>query len=273
MDDYIRDNGINDPNEQEYKPLTLPQSTESGGGGGFGSGGFGGDDKPKSKSIYATITPKSLILSIVILGILAFVTLVLGVRGLAKSPEDFGTDLQKLKKGECVEYLPEIGMRSYALKYTHTMNFIPYAKEYYYLIGSEDGDLVFVRASKDFGDHFDAENENKDNFKVKGVDREFDYKAKEKINEWLRDSQLMGGVDVDNVYYIDLMSGKAYYMLVACGIICLLLIAFMIYAYNVKNNSFEDDIRTGKQQTLAILALVGFIAFCYLMIVVVSLLL
>ena len=177
---------------------------------------------------------RSIILAGIIFSILATVFIVFGVTGLLSQGKDMGKVFEdSLEKGNCYEgEIKYASQNVYIMK--HTINFIPVAYEYYYVITNYDASsMVVVRAPKKWGDNFNEDTgESLKKIVAKGNVKKCSYKVKSGMEEirsrWMLDSY---GTKFDSGYYVDLLQTRNSILQLVLGIGILLFMALCVFKY------------------------------------------
>ena len=195
---------------------------------------FGTDESPKYKKSLGSI-----ILLIFLAGLVVY-CLISGIAELTKPVRSLEASLGSLEKGECVEGVADCGTDFPILTMTHTINFIPTLKEYYYMVG--DGEyFAIVRAGKDFGDTFDPDtNENLRDTKIKGIVRSLDGEARIKIDQHLSSSGL--SEYTNSMYYIDTYGQRIAVIKVIVAALSFVLTFMIVKMLRKKKESEFDDL-------------------------------
>lgn len=253
MDEYIRDNGIDDTQQNDVMRTAYNGDTSQ---------------QPKKDN---KMTRRRFWIYVLILGVIAAICFMGAIKGFTAGTTDLETGIHDLKEGDVLEGTPAYGDNEYCLKYTHFINVIPVFREYYYSIYSKDIDrIVIVRAGKNFGDSFnnDAEYVGKD--PIKGKVKTFDVDVQKKIREAIDDATYLSdyGITVNDTLYIDLLGTRMNYMLLFIGIINVIIIAIMFNLFKQTETGMGFDTDNPFNKVLAGIAGVGLCVACYLLVVV-----
>lgn len=116
---------------------------------------------------------------------------------------------------------------------THKIKFIPFGKDYYYLVYNENmTKYIVVRADKGWDGNFGTDGMNLSGVSIKGAIRELDYH----ISSYMKENEQMlsnmgNGAKAANCY-IDLLSDRYAILSLICGI--LLLVCSVLTAVYIK---------------------------------------
>ena len=172
---------------------------------------------------------KNKVITYVFLGVMAVLGLLFGILGVIKAPVSFEDSLKtKIEKGTVVEGYAEYGSNDYLMDYSHAVNKITLAHEYYFLILNENqNSAVLVRAPKKFGKKFDESMEAKELVRVKGKVRKLDPKVRDGISSTITQFSNRGRY-VESELYVDLLSFRLNVLSIILGVGNLAILIFIL---------------------------------------------
>ncbi|MBR2283700.1 MAG: hypothetical protein IJ874_04675 [Ruminococcus sp.] len=170
-----------------------------------------------------------------------------GILGLVRQPQSIDDSFKNsFEKYTVVEGYAEYGSNSYFIEYTHSINFIPAAKEYYYLIFSDDmNSAVSVRAPKSFGKKFDENFEANELVRIKGKVRKLPTKVAPSVKQ-LMNEFAASGIFVESENYVDLLSTRLYVIQIIIGAGNIIALLFLLSYGKYRKNKGKMITAAGK---------------------------
>lgn len=173
---------------------------------------------------------KNNLITYVFLAVMAVLGLLFGILGLVKAPVSFEDGMKnKFEKGSVVEGYAEYGTNTFLIDYSHAINKITLAHEYYFLILDESRtSAVLVRAPKRFGNKFDESMEANELVRIKGKVRKLKTDVRNELTKQIS-KYSSSGTYVESDVYVDLLSTKLNILAIILGVgnlailICVLL--------------------------------------------------
>lgn len=192
---------------------------------------------------------KGLLIVAILFAVVSLWSIVTGVMGLAgRNKADAETFFEKgYQKGDFFD-----GEITYCsdcvLCMKHTINFIPAAYEYYYVIMSDDlSKAVMVRADKHYGENF-VDGEAVTPVKAKGRVKSTEYETRRELESVQNDLAAMGVyLSVDT--YLDLLSTKYYALRIVSGVSFIAIMAGFALLLKSKNGSRFVSSENGMDRT------------------------
>lgn len=175
---------------------------------------------------------KSMIVGSIILILIPVAEIVMGILSFSHSKtvllsEIFDGD----PKGKYVRDKVEYATQNY-YTLSHSVNFIPTGKEYYYVIFSEDqSDAIFVRAGKKWGRFFNSRTLEAYSgpVAISGKVKSLDYEARKGADK-LQESFQSEGMPISvSYYYIDLLAKQYGILSILSGVLWFVIAAMFIY--------------------------------------------
>ena len=242
-------NGMN-PNMQQAQPFV---------GGAVPTPAPAKQKKKNSKA--ASVLGIILLIGLAVFLIASAIVDLVGVSGAKKLSSDY---TEAPQEGDYVDASFNFGGTAGTMK--HTINFIPVGTEYYYIVLNDSVDqAIFIRADKNWGDNFNAQNYASSPVNVKGKVRKMDYKLKKELVSDVNDLTRSGiNVATDktgsNYLFIDNQTTKvSIYKLVGFGLFVLAAIFCFLLTKIPADVPGEMSHQTKRTVYGAIVA-VGFIA-------------